>query len=49
MVNVRFHENEYEEVFVQILFDAGWKYTPGSELTGDLSPMLSMSQTFARI
>lgn len=36
MINVRFHESEYEEVFVQELFDAGWEYTPGCELSGRL-------------
>ena len=36
MVNVRFHESEYEEVFVQELNDAGWEYTPGCELSGRL-------------
>lgn len=36
MINVRFHESEYEEVFVQELNDAGWEYTPGCELSDRL-------------
>lgn len=36
MVNVKFHESEYEEVFIQALHDAGWEYTPGSEMSDRL-------------
>ena len=36
MINVRFHESEYEEVFVKELYNAGWNYTPGCELVGRL-------------
>lgn len=36
MINVRFHESEYEEVFVKELYDAGWRYTPGCELSSRL-------------
>lgn len=36
MINVRFHESEYEEVFIKELYDAGWEYTPGCELSGRL-------------
>lgn len=32
MVNVRYHESEYEEVFVQQLSEAGWDYIPGCEM-----------------
>lgn len=34
MINVRFHESEYEEVFVEQLYEEGWTYTPGQELVG---------------
>lgn len=30
--NVRFHESEYEEVFVEYLYQQGWIYTPGTYL-----------------
>lgn len=36
MINVRFHESEYEEVFVEELYNEGWTYTPGCELAGRL-------------
>ena len=36
MINVRFHESEYEEVFVEELYKEGWTYTPGCELAGRL-------------
>lgn len=29
MVNVKYHECEYEEVFIQCLAEEGWNYTPG--------------------
>lgn len=29
MINVRFHESEYEEVFIEQLYEEGWTYTPG--------------------
>ena len=32
MVNVRYHESEYEEVFIQRLTEVGWSYIPGCEL-----------------
>ncbi len=32
MINVRFHESEYEEVFVEQLYEEGWTYTSGQEL-----------------
>ena len=36
MINVRFHESEYEEVFVEELYNEGWTCTPGGELAGGL-------------
>ena len=36
MINVRFHESEYEEVFVEELYNEGWTYTPGCDLAGRL-------------
>ena len=32
MVNVRYHESEYEEVFIQRLTEVAWSYIPGCEL-----------------
>lgn len=32
MVNVRYHESEYEEVFIQQLTEVGWSYIPGCEM-----------------
>lgn len=32
MINVKYHECEYEEVFVTLLAEQGWTYTPGDEL-----------------
>ena len=34
MVNVRYHESEYEEVFIQQLTEVGWSYIPGCEMAG---------------
>ena len=34
MVNVRYHESEYEEVFIQRLTEVGWSYIPGCEMAG---------------
>lgn len=36
MINVKFHECEYEEVFVESLAEEGWNYTPGSYLSDRL-------------
>ena len=36
MVNVRFHESEYEEVFIQCLADEDWQYIPGSLMSNRL-------------
>ena len=34
MVNVRYHESEYEEVFIQQLTEVGWSYILGCEMAG---------------
>ena len=36
MVNVKFHESEYEEVFIQCLADEDWQYIPGSLMSNRL-------------
>ena len=36
MVNVKFHESEYEEVFIQCLAEEDWHYIPGSLMSNRL-------------